>query len=56
MSQWLVKLLGFLLTVIALSLGAQFRFDVLNKIARLRSTGPPPPPASDPGPPGATST
>jgi hypothetical protein len=34
-------LLGWLLTFIALSLGAPFWFDTLSKLARLRNTGPP---------------
>jgi hypothetical protein len=41
---WLLaKLLGFVLTVAAITLGAPFWFDVLSKVARLRSTGAPPP-------------
>jgi hypothetical protein len=40
---WLLKLLGLLLTVIALSLGSEFWFQLLNKLINLRSTGPPPP-------------
>jgi len=49
-----VKLLGLALTVGALSLGAPFWFDLLNKISKLRSAGdrpstdPPPDPASPP--------
>lgn len=45
---WLLKLLGLAVTVLALSLGAPFWFDLLSRVARLRSTGPPPPPASAP--------
>ena len=37
------KLLGLVLTVAALTLGAPFWFDVLSKVARLRATGAPPP-------------
>jgi hypothetical protein len=37
------KLLGLVLTVAALSLGAPFWFDVLSKVARLRASGAPPP-------------
>jgi hypothetical protein len=44
---WLLKLLGLAVTVLALSLGAPFWFDLLSRVARLRSTGPPPPPASE---------
>jgi len=39
---WLLKLLGLLLTVVALSLGSEFWFQLLNKLINLRSTGPPP--------------
>lgn len=42
----LLKLVGMLLTAAALSLGAPFWFDTLSKVARLRSSGAPPP-ASD---------
>jgi hypothetical protein len=35
---WLTKILGLLLTAIAISLGAPFWFDVLNKIIVVRST------------------
>jgi transcriptional regulator GlxA family with amidase domain len=45
---WLLKLLGLAVTVLALSLGAPFWFDLLSRVARLRSTGPPPPQASAP--------
>jgi hypothetical protein len=44
---WLLKLLGLAITVLALSLGAPFWFDLLSRVARLRSTGPAPPPATD---------
>lgn len=37
------KTLGLLLTAAALTLGAPFWFDVLSKIARIRSAGAPPP-------------
>jgi hypothetical protein len=36
---FLPKLLGFLFTAVALSLGAPFWFDVLNKIVNIRSAG-----------------
>jgi hypothetical protein len=36
------KVFGLLLTVLALSLGAPFWFDMLNKIINIRSSGPPP--------------
>ncbi len=38
------KLIGLLLTGAAISLGAPFWFDLLGKVARLRSAGSPPPP------------
>lgn len=34
---------GWLLTIVAVSLGAPFWFDVLMKIANLRANGPKPP-------------
>jgi hypothetical protein len=37
------KLIGLLLTTVALALGAPFWFDALSKIARLRASGAPPP-------------
>jgi hypothetical protein len=40
------KLIGLILTAVALTLGAPFWFDTLSKIARLRNSGAPPP-ASD---------
>ncbi len=43
---WLGKALGIVLTAAAVSLGAPFWFDLLGKVARLRSTGVPPKPAS----------
>jgi len=39
---WTLKLVGLAFSVVALSLGAPFWFDVLNKVARLRATGCPP--------------
>jgi hypothetical protein len=42
---WGLRILGLLLTAIALSLGAPFWFDLLNKIVNFRTTGPPPAPA-----------
>ena len=39
--QYVAKFLGLLLSAIALSLGAPFWFDVLNRLTRLRATGPP---------------
>jgi hypothetical protein len=42
----LTKLIGLSLTAVAITFGAPFWFDTLSKLARLRSTGAPPP-ASD---------
>ncbi|MFQ6071032.1 MAG: hypothetical protein ACE5LC_10995 [Candidatus Aminicenantales bacterium] len=36
---WLAKILGLLFTVVAVSLGAPFWFDILNKVVNLRSSG-----------------
>jgi hypothetical protein len=43
---WVEKLVGLLLTIAAIQLGAPFWFDLLSKIVRVRATGAPPP-ASD---------
>jgi hypothetical protein len=42
-SELLAKVVGLLLTAIAVSLGAAFWFDALNKLVNLRATGDPPP-------------
>jgi hypothetical protein len=39
---WLLKLLGFLFTSVAVSLGAPFWFDMLNRVVNLRTSGRPP--------------
>jgi hypothetical protein len=44
---WLRKVLGLVLTIVAISLGAPFWFDLLNKLLNLRLTGPPPPTATE---------
>ncbi len=44
---WASKFLGLLFTTMALSLGAPFWFDMLNKLAGLRSTGKAPEKAGD---------
>lgn len=36
---WLLKLIGILFTVLAVTLGAPFWFDFLNKIVKIRSSG-----------------
>ena len=49
----LLKLLGWLLSIIALSMGAPFWWDLLNRFGSLQSTGPKPapsPPAASPAP------
>ena len=45
-NHWGRALGGWLITFLALSLGAPFWFDALGKIAGLRATGPPAKPAS----------
>ena len=39
---WILKIVGLLATTFAVSLGAPFWFDVLNKFISVRSSGPPP--------------
>lgn len=43
-SGWLTNVLGWLLTIVAISLGAPFWFDTLGKLANLRTTGKKPEP------------
>jgi hypothetical protein len=40
---WVIALVGWLLTAVALSMGAPFWFDLLGRVARLRSSGVRPP-------------
>ncbi|GAB4525658.1 MAG: hypothetical protein OHK0046_41690 [Anaerolineae bacterium] len=40
-SAWFEKIIGLLLTTVAVSLGAPFWFDVLKRIANIRNTNPP---------------
>jgi hypothetical protein len=40
---WFAKVLGLLLTAVALTLGAPFWFDLLSKMVRVRGSGAPPP-------------
>jgi hypothetical protein len=47
---WLVKLLGLLITVCAVSLGAPFWFDMLSKFVNLRGSGTRPGEAGKGGP------
>ena len=39
---WIKKVIGLLITTLAVSLGAPFWFDVLKNFSNLRSSGPPP--------------
>jgi hypothetical protein len=40
---WLTKIIGLVVSVIAVQMGANFWFDALKKIVNVRSSGPPPP-------------
>ena len=42
-SPWAAKVIGILLTTLALMLGAPFWFDLLSKLVRVRGSGAPPP-------------
>lgn len=44
---WVFKIFGLLATTFAVSLGAPFWFDLLNKITNFRSSGPPPQTSAD---------
>jgi hypothetical protein len=44
----LYKIIGLLATIVAVSLGAPFWFDLLNKFMAFRSSGHPPPPRAGP--------
>ena len=37
--EWVNKIIGLLLTIFAISIGAPFWFDILNRITKIRSTG-----------------
>jgi hypothetical protein len=41
--EWILKFLGLALTAAALTMGAPFWFDILNKVGNFRSSGRPPP-------------
>ena len=43
---WVLKLIGWLITGLAVALGAPFWFDLLNKLVNLRGAGPRPAPAA----------
>ena len=45
--QWLSRLLGWILSVIAISLGAPFWFDTLKKLMNIRNAGKKPEPSDD---------
>jgi hypothetical protein len=47
-SNWFSKVLGILISSIAVAMGAPFWFDLLNKIVNLRLTGSPPPDSRQP--------
>lgn len=47
---WLVKVLGWLVTGLAVSLGAPFWFDLLNRLVDLRGAGKRPDPRAEPAP------
>jgi hypothetical protein len=36
---WIMRIVGWVVTIIAVSIGAPFWFDVLNKFVNLRSAG-----------------
>ena len=42
LSGWLLKVVGFVVTAAAISLGASFWFDLLRKVSNIRSSGPAP--------------
>jgi hypothetical protein len=45
-SGWAIAVIGWLIAIVALTMGAPFWFNLLSKIASLRATGDPPPKAS----------
>lgn len=47
-SGWLWKVLGILISSVAVAMGAPFWFDLLNKVVNLRLTGSPPPDSRQP--------
>jgi hypothetical protein len=38
-SDWVIKVLGWIVTALAVSLGAPFWFDLLKKLVNIRSSG-----------------
>jgi len=53
---WPQRILGWFLTIVAVSLGAPFWFDVLNKVMNIRSAGRPPDEAAKAAPATTTAT
>ena len=45
-SGWAIAIVGWLIAIVALTMGAPFWFNLLSKVASLRATGDPPPKAS----------
>jgi hypothetical protein len=52
--QWVERVLGWILTMIAVSLGAPFWFDMLNKVVNIRNAGKKPDPSDTQPKPGTT--
>jgi hypothetical protein len=46
-NDWLTRIAGWIVTILAICIGAPFWFDMLNKLTNLRSTGPKPRSAED---------
>lgn len=42
LAAWITRIMGWIITIVAVSMGAPFWFDVLNKFVNLRNTGRPP--------------
>jgi hypothetical protein len=47
LGEWAFNVVGWLLTAVAVSLGAPFWFDLINKFVNIRMVGQKPPTASD---------
>ncbi|WP_419661828.1 uncharacterized protein Dvar_22610 [Desulfosarcina variabilis str. Montpellier] len=37
--EWIAKVIGLLITILAISLGGPFWFDILSKVSKIRATG-----------------
>jgi hypothetical protein len=46
LEEWILKVIGILITAVAITMGAPFWFDMLNKAVNLRLSGDPPKPSS----------